>query len=129
MSQLLQNAKFITTDHPRATVAPVFRKTFAPKTDIQKAELTITARGIYEARINGERVGNFYFAPGWTSYKNRVQVQTYDVTSMLGENNDIDILLGWGWHFGTIQRPLISLCRFKHDQAAALTHQKAKALG
>ena len=76
MSQLLQNAKFITTDHPRATVAPVFRKTFAPTGDIQKAELTVTARGIYEARINGERVGNFYFAPGWTSYKNRVQVQT-----------------------------------------------------
>ncbi len=104
MAQLLQNAKFITTSNPRDTVAPVFRRSFAPTGDIQKAELTVTARGIYEARINGERVGNFYFAPGWTSYKNRVQVQTYDVTDMLGENNDIDILLGWGWHFGTIQR-------------------------
>ena len=94
MAQLLQNAQFITTANPRDTVAPVFRKCFAPKGEIKAASLTVTARGIYEARINGERVGNFYFAPGWTSYKNRVQVQTYDVTEMLGENNDIDILLG-----------------------------------
>ncbi|MBP3919792.1 MAG: family 78 glycoside hydrolase catalytic domain [Clostridia bacterium] len=102
---LLENAKFITTENPRDSVAPVFRKTFAPKKEIRSASLTVTARGIYEAQINGVRVGKFIFAPGWTSYKNRVQVQTYDVTAMLsGENNTIDILLGKGWHYGNIQR-------------------------
>ncbi|MBQ8577970.1 MAG: family 78 glycoside hydrolase catalytic domain [Clostridia bacterium] len=101
---LLEQAKFITTDNPRASVAPVFRKSFAPKGEIASAALTVTARGIYEARINGVRVGKFYFAPGWTSYKNRVQVQTYDITELLSENNDIDILLGRGWHYGNIQR-------------------------
>ena len=43
MAQLLQNAKFITTNNPRDTVAPVFRRSFAPTADIQKAELTVTA--------------------------------------------------------------------------------------
>ena len=104
MSQLLQNAKFITSANSCDTVVHVFRRSFTPCGEIQSASLTVTARGIYEARINGERVGNFYFAPGWTSYRYRIQVQTYDVTELLCENNDIDILLGWGWHFGTIQR-------------------------
>ena len=104
MSQLLQNAKFITSANPCDTVVHVFRRSFTPYGEIKSASLTVTARGIYEARINGERVGNFYFAPGWTSYRYRIQVQTYDVTELLCENNNIDILLGWGWHFGTIQR-------------------------
>ncbi|MGM9625176.1 MAG: family 78 glycoside hydrolase catalytic domain [Eubacteriales bacterium] len=106
--QILANAKFITTDEPKASVCPVFRKAFTPKGTVAKAQLTITARGIYEARINDVRVGKFYFAPGWTSYRNRVQVQTYDVTDMLSRENNIDILLGKGWHYGEIQRGAFS---------------------
>ena len=101
---LLENAKFITTKEPQSPVAPVFRRAFSLSGKIKSASLTITARGLYEAHINGSRVGKFVFAPGWTSYKNRLQVQTYDVTGLLGEDNTIDILLGLGWAYGEISR-------------------------
>ena len=54
---------------------------------IKKAELTISATGVYEAIINDKRAGNFILAPGLTSYKTRLQYQTYDVTDMLEDEN------------------------------------------
>ena len=45
--------------------------------------MEITALGVYEAELNGRRVGGFVLAPGWTSYDHRLQVQTYDVTELL----------------------------------------------
>lgn len=102
MSELLKAAKFITTENPRDTVSPIFRKEFSTKENIKKANLTITARGVYEARINGNRVGEFFLAPGYTVYDRRLQVQTYDVTDMLCGENTLDILVGNGWHYGRI---------------------------
>ena len=102
MNELLKTAKFITTENPKDSVSPVFRKEFKTKKSIKKAELIITARGVYEAQINGKRVGEFFLAPGYTVYEKRLQVQTYDVTDMLCGENTIDILLGNGWHYGRI---------------------------
>src|SRR6201999_1951494 len=57
----------------------------------------------YEAQINGQRVGDAYLTPGWTSYKNRLQYQTYDVTDLLKEGkNAIGATLGNGWYRGII---------------------------
>ncbi len=77
-----------------------FRKTFnAPK---GAARLYITACGLYEATINGKRVGNFVMAPGHTDYRKRISYQTYDVTDMLvsGENV-MEIWLADGWYRGS----------------------------
>lgn len=74
-----------------------FRKTFTA-TDVKKARLYITSCGLYEAGINGKRVGSFILAPGITDYRKRVQYQTYDVTDMLnaGENVlTVDTADGW----------------------------------
>ncbi len=102
---MLQNAKFITTTNPTDSVSPVFRRTFTPAKAVQSAALTVTAQGIYEGFLNGARIGDFVFAPGWTSYPKRLQVQTYDVTDLLTDGeNTMDILLGNGWHFGALQR-------------------------
>lgn len=64
-----------------------FRKQFAVS-KVKKARLYATACGLYEAHINGKRVGDFVLAPGITNYKKRLQYQTYDVTDLLcdGEN-------------------------------------------
>lgn len=64
-----------------------FRKTFNIGT-VKKARLYATACGLYEARINGERAGDFSLAPGITDYRKRIQYQTYDVTHLIknGEN-------------------------------------------
>jgi alpha-L-rhamnosidase len=63
----------------------------------------VTARGLYELRLNGQRVGDQLLAPEWTSYGKRLQYQTYDVTSLLrpGENA-IGCLLGEGWYAGRL---------------------------
>ena len=78
-------------------VCPVFRRQFATEKAIDKAELKITALGVYEAEINGHRVGDFVLAPGWTSYDHRLQVQTYDVTALLQKENDLRVTVGRGW--------------------------------
>ncbi|MCC6094408.1 MAG: alpha-L-rhamnosidase N-terminal domain-containing protein, partial [Eubacterium sp.] len=51
--------------------------------EIEKARLYMTACGLYEAKLDGEKVGDFCLAPGYTDYRKRVQYQTYDVTGML----------------------------------------------
>jgi len=83
--------------------SPLFRKTFSTNKKIQSAIAYITAHGLYEAQINGKRVGEAYLTPGWTSYKKRLQYQLYDVTDLLTTgNNAIGITLGNGWYRGYI---------------------------
>ena len=78
-----------------------FKKQFAAQ-NVAKARLYITACGLYEAKINGQRVGNFVLAPGHTDYTKRIQLQTYDVAKLLrnGEN-DITVELADGWYRGS----------------------------
>ena len=79
-------------------VCPLFRKDFYIDKQISCATLNVTARGVYEATVNSQRVGDFIMAPGWTSYHNRLQVQSYDVTELLQkEENNITIELAQGW--------------------------------
>lgn len=69
---------------------------------IHKARLYITACGIYEAKLNGQRVGDFILAPGVTDYRKRVQYQTYDVTSLLRTGgNRLTVELADGWYRGS----------------------------
>ena len=78
-----------------------FRKTFHVS-GVQKARLYITACGLYEAKLNGQRIGDFILAPGITDYRKRVQYQTYDVTKLLqsGENA-LTVQLADGWYRGS----------------------------
>ena len=81
--------------------APVLRGTFAVKGKVRSARAYVTSLGLYELEINGKRVGDQLFTPGWTSYHHRLQYQTYDVTGHLraGENA-IGAMLGDGWYRG-----------------------------
>jgi alpha-L-rhamnosidase len=83
--------------------SPLFRKEFNAAKKILNATAYITAHGLYEAKLNGKRIGDAYLTPGWTSYKNRLQFQSYDVTSLLSQgNNAIGVSLGSGWYRGII---------------------------
>ena len=75
----------------------VYLKNFRCAAKAEKAILKITALGVYEAKLNGERVGDFILAPGWTSYLNRLQVQSYDVTNLLKTENSLEVTVGQGW--------------------------------
>lgn len=81
--------------------APMLRREFDLSDKIKKATLYASARGFYEVRINGQRVGDEQLAPGYTDYNVRIQYQTYDVTKLLhGGKNAIGALLGYGWYAG-----------------------------
>ncbi|MGB8476566.1 MAG: glycoside hydrolase family 78 protein [Candidatus Acidiferrum sp.] len=100
-------AKWITPnlaeDVTKSNPSPMLRREFSVKAKkkIERARLYATAMGLYEMELNGKRVGDQYFTPGWTAYDFRYQYQTYDVTSMVkrGENC-IGARLGDGWFRG-----------------------------
>lgn len=79
--------------------AAVFGTSFVSERKVSQATLTITALGVYEAKLNGKRVGQFVMAPGWTSYHKRLQYQEYDITDLLTEGtNTIEVTVGKGWY-------------------------------
>lgn len=81
--------------------APLLRKEFNSAKKIKSATAYITAHGLYEAQLNGKRIGNAYLTPGWTSYNKHLQYQCYDVTDHLKNGgNAIAVTLGDGWYRG-----------------------------
>ena len=93
----IKNSSWITVTQDTGDVCPVFRRPFATRDAVEKAELQITALGVYHAEINGQRVSDDVLAPGWTSYDHRLQVQSYDVTALLKKENDLRVTVGRGW--------------------------------
>ena len=75
------------------------RHTFDLTSPIKSARIYSTALGEYELFLNGKRISEDYFAPGWTDYRERVVYQTYDVTPLLMKGkNAIGALLAPGWY-------------------------------
>lgn len=80
---------------------PLLRRTFSIDRPIRSARLHATALGVYEAFLNGTRVGDLALAPGWTDYRKRVDRQSYDVTALLREgDNVLGALVAPGWFSG-----------------------------
>lgn len=70
---------------------------------VRKARLYITACGLYEARMDGIKIGDFCLAPGITDYRKRVQYQTYDVTGQLTSGkHTLTLQLADGWYRGSV---------------------------
>ena len=66
--------------------------------NIKSARAYVTGLGGYLMQINGKRVGDAVFTPGWTHYPKRIQYQTYDVTNMLQKGeNALGAVLGNLW--------------------------------
>ncbi|PEQ91772.1 alfa-L-rhamnosidase [Bacillus sp. AFS006103] len=94
-------ADWITHDYPAdETGCPVFTKEFKVEKKISKVRMYATALGVYEIKLNGEKVGDTYFAPGWTNYHKRLQYQTYQADGILPGENKLEITVGNGWYKG-----------------------------
>ena len=79
--------------------APYLRRGFDVDQPVRRATVYVTALGTYELRLNGERVSEDVFAPGWTDFHQRVHYQTYDVTHQVRQgDNVIGAILGDGWY-------------------------------
>jgi len=90
-------AKWIKPKRDFGDICPTYVREFTFEGEfIGKATLTITAMGMYEAELNGTRIGEYVFAPGWTSPK-RLQYQSYDVSHLIQEKNTLTITVGKGW--------------------------------
>jgi alpha-L-rhamnosidase len=65
--------------------------------------LYATAHGIYEAFLNGHRVGDMELTPGFSSYEHHLDVQTFEVTDLVhAGRNTWDVILSDGWYRGRI---------------------------
>ena len=93
----LEAASWIGPEKDMGSVCPVFWREFSCPKPVSKAEMWLTALGVYEARLNGQRVGDYVLAPGWTAYEKRLQYQQYDITTMIREDNSIMVTVGRGW--------------------------------
>jgi len=83
--------------------APMLRRAFKLTGIVARARAYVTSHGLYELHLNGQRVGDQLFTPGWTSFNKRLQYQTYDVTSFLKKgDNAVGVLLGNGWYRGDL---------------------------
>ena len=94
----ISSASWIALSETPSAAAPVFRRRFACEKAVKAATLEVTCDGVYEAVLNGERVGRFILAPGWTEYRKRLQVQSYDVKNLLKEDSVLEITVGSGWY-------------------------------
>lgn len=81
----------------------VFVKEVAVNEAIRRATVYASARGLFELRIDGRRVGDDLFAPEWTDYFKRIHYRTYDVTGLLATGaNRVEATLGDGWWSGYV---------------------------
>lgn len=99
-------AKWITGNYKVKKSGPYpvdcFRKNIAVTKEVKSARLYITACGLYEAKLDGAKIGDFCLAPGHTDYRKRVQYQTYDITELLPKGEHaLAVQLADGWYRGS----------------------------
>ncbi|MFC2109718.1 family 78 glycoside hydrolase catalytic domain [Bacteroidota bacterium] len=94
--------KWDTTRYSTRLFRPQYlRNDFKINSKVKKARLYITSKGVFEAHINGKKIGNDVLTPGWTPYTKRIETLTYDVTAALQKDkNTLGIVLAEGWHSG-----------------------------
>ena len=96
------NADWIRVAEPIGDVCAIYRKEFKTQKPIASATLFASAKGVYEASLNGQRIGDYILAPGRTDYTKRIQYQAYDIKDLLKEQNTLDILVAEGWCCGRV---------------------------
>ena len=95
---MICQAKWIRPSKDMGDICPSFFCSFEQHKSVKKAVLRITALGVYEAVLNGNRIDDFILAPGWTSYQTRLQYQEYDITPLLENQNQLVVTVGKGWY-------------------------------
>lgn len=87
-------------EHP----LPVFETSFTLDAPVKAARLYATAHGIYEAELDGQKLGDAWFAPGWTSYHKRLQYQTIavDPALMTPGTHTLRVTVANGWYKGAL---------------------------
>ena len=89
------------TEKKVSPIPMMFRKTISLDKKPVRARIYATALGVYELMLNDSKVGDIYFAPGFTSYKTNLMYQVYDVTDQLTGNDTLTVVVAGGWAVGS----------------------------
>lgn len=138
-----EKAQFICM--PRSESAPIFRKAVPLKGKVKSARLYVTAVGVYEARINGEKVYKIengervyhHMNPGYGNPNVFLPYETYDVTPLMGEESAVVTFTastGWSDENGnfvmgnTTSRPgvkaMLKICYENGESESIVTDSK-----
>lgn len=80
-----------------------FRREFEVPGAVRRATVYASARGLFELKLGGRKVGEDVFAPEWTDYDKRIHYRTYDVTALVARgHNLLEATLGDGWWSGFV---------------------------
>ena len=99
---MFEKSKWIKSPDFNSDICPIFKKNINVNKKITNAFLTATAMGLYYVYINGIKVGERLFTPGFTNYNERLLYQTYDITDILQKENSFEMLCGPGWAVGSL---------------------------
>jgi alpha-L-rhamnosidase len=90
-------------DVTKSNPCPMLRREFEITGAVNSARAYVTSLGLFEMQLDGNRVGDQVLTPGWTSYQDHLQYQTYDITSRLKQGrNAVGVILGDGWYRGNL---------------------------
>lgn len=92
-------AKWITCDSNEGR-HPIFFKDIITGKAVKSARLYICGLGLYEAYLNGNKISNEFLTPYCNNYNRWLQYQTYDITDMLADGGELEVILGNGWYKG-----------------------------
>ncbi|MCC6697652.1 MAG: family 78 glycoside hydrolase catalytic domain [Candidatus Hydrogenedentes bacterium] len=93
------NAPWITSELDGAGSLPLFRREFSIAKPIQRAVVYVCGLGFHELHLNGQRVGDTLFEPGWTNYKKTCLYTAHDITPLVTEGaNALGVMLGNGMY-------------------------------
>jgi len=104
--EMLEQGSWIGVSYPESPVrrpCPVFRRDFVVKGRVRSATLYITALGLYQAELNGRRIEQSYFTPGFTNYAMRLQYQRLQVGGLVQGKNELKVTVGEGWYRGVFR--------------------------
>ena len=93
---------WITAPRDMGVAAVNFTYNFKADKAVKKAVVNATSIGIYNFSVNSKKIGKAVLTPGWTSFKNRILYQTYDITDMLTGDDKLEFSVGQGWGVGYI---------------------------
>lgn len=79
---------------------PLLKRTFTVRPGLIRARLYACGVGLFEAYVNGEKLGEEYLKPGVTNYEKRLQVVTFALGDLREGENELSFLLGKGWYMG-----------------------------
>ena len=80
---------------------PLLFSSFTLAEEVVSARAYVCGLGLYEMRLNHNRCGDEFLAPGLCAYDQWLPYQTYDITASVKKgDNRVEIMLGNGWYKG-----------------------------